>query len=282
MATFGLRPRRFALCLGLTISLLLASAEPARAQWPQKRGEFYFKIWDRLLIGQNVHLAEGGTAKLDRTFHDHSIQYYFELGVFERLTAVIRGNPIGWAKFGGESTFYSGMLQLGARYALIVDPLPVSIEASYGYAPPLGDGPLGTGTIEGESYVYNPTIERHRGALELSSGVLLSDWGWLNGGAGLFFSSADAIDPTLTARAGIGARSSFGLTGELIFSLNHPLGEVTFVDVSGVGQTRYVGFTLGASYWFTNFFAVNASVGGAFFVQGNAAVPSFTAGLELR
>jgi hypothetical protein len=272
--------KRCALLLGLTTTLAFAPGQ-AEAGWTQPAGSFYFKIWDQLLIGRRVHLATGGTSSLGRTYQDHGLRYYFELGVTDDLTAVVRGNPLGFAKLGDESTLYSGMLALGVRYAILRDPLPISIEAHYGYAPPLGDGPLGSGIVDGQPWVYLPTIERHQAGGELLAGYALS-WGWLKGGTGLRFASAEGIDPVFSAQAGIGARSSFGLTGELVFSLHHPLGEIRVVDVTGVGQTRYVGFNLSLSWWLSDHFAVNIGGGGAFYVRSNAATPSFSVGIELH
>lgn len=258
----------------------VAIAAPAHAAWPQPKGAFYFKIWDQFLAGSKAHQSDGTTVELPARYADHSLRYYFEVGVLDQLTVVIRGNPVGYASFGDEATLYSGMLRLGGRWSFQTEPFALSVQASYGYAPPLGDGVLGQGTIDGEPFFYTPALERHEGAAELQLGHALP-WGWISGAAGLRVATA-GLDPALDVRAGIGARAPFGLTGELTFGLHHPFGDVVVTDVAGIGQTRFIGWNLTLSYWFNAHFAVNAGIGGAFLVHSNAAAYPLSFGLELR
>ncbi len=53
-------------------------------------------------------------------------------------------------------------------------------------------------------------------------------------------------------------------------------------NISGVGQTRYLGFGFSASAWFVPELAVTAGVDGVFYASSNAATPSIILGLESR
>ena len=78
---------------------------------------------------------------------------YAEYGVHEDWTAVVHARPVGWARYGEESTLFSGMTEVGARRALLRDPLALAVEARVGAALAAGHLPevIATTTQEGST-----------------------------------------------------------------------------------------------------------------------------------
>lgn len=266
--------------LGL-LSLVLALPGPALAGWTQPAGGTYLKLWDRVLIGSRAFTAEGDQIDLGQRYQDHALKLYLEHGLTDRITAIVDATPLGIASFGESTTAYAGMIALGLRLGLAQGPVPFALEVRYGYAPPLGDRPLAEGEVEGQAYRYQPAIERHLGAAELQLGWSWS-WLWTKASAGTSFVAGDGLDPWFEAGIRAGFSTEVGISGDLGVLLHAPFRDPRVIDVTGVGNTRYVGLNAGVSYAVTEHFAVRVDLGLAPYAESNAATPSLGVGVELR
>jgi hypothetical protein len=266
----------------LFLLLILAISQDARAGWVQPPGAYYLKIWDRTLIGDRVFDLDGERPELPESYQDHALNLYAEYGVTEELTVLFHGSPIGYSSIGDESTVYSGLNWFGLRHALLRGTVPLALELKYGYSPPLGDGPLAEGTLAGARFVYRPTFEQHLGRAQLSAG-----WGsssvWVKTAAAAILSSADDIDPALEAALAVGWRSSFGLAATIDLLLHVPVRDPRVIDVTGFGNTRYLGVELTLAWWLNENVAINVAAGGApALTTSNAATPALSFGVEIR
>jgi hypothetical protein len=261
--------------------LALPSATARAGAWTQLDGEHYLKVWVRSIFGDRLFQADGDTAQMPDGFREHSLDVHAEYGIDDFWTLVAAGRPLGWATVGDESTLYVGPLSLGVRRALLRRPVRVAAEVHYGYAPPLGDEVLASGSAGGEPFVYAPVVETHRvdGLVSVGYGL---PWGWTTAQAGARWSSDDGIDPALMGLAQLGVDFDFGLTAAAYVAAYEPLGEVEVANASGAGQTRYVGFGIDVSYWFDYHWAVNVGIASAFLAESNAAAAPINVGFEHR
>jgi site-specific recombinase len=90
------------------------------------------------------------------------------------------------------------------------------------------------------------------------------------------------FDVVLVGTAQVGWKPLDALTLDLHLPYNITLADYAENNVSGAGNTDYVGLGLGASWWFTSAFGVNLGFDAVVFAQANAATPSITAGVEWR
>jgi len=259
--------------------VLVLGATPAHAGWVQAPGAYYLKLWDQMLIGGQVFARDGTKLELPESYQDHALRLYFEYGVDEALTVIVRGTPLGLASYGGEATAYSGLMGVGLRAALIRGELPIALELGYGWGPPLGKAPLAEGQVEGRRFVYRPTFEQHVGQVELQIGWAFSAL-WMKAAGGLVVSSGEGIDPAAEASFRLGTSTSFGLEADAGVVVHAPFADPRFIDVTGVGNTRYVGVALGVGYWITNSLGVRLDLGLAPFAESNAATPSIGVGIQ--
>ena len=248
--------------------------------WTQPEGDFYLKVWDRTLVGKNAFTAGGDTAELPDTFQDHQLNIYGEYGLLDELTLTLSVVPVGFASYEGESRAYFGGATAGARYRFLTGPLVLAVSAHAGGRPSSGD-PLGVAVVGNETYVVDPVVGTIYGGAALEAGYGLS-FGWLAASFGTRAFSRKELDPALFANLQFGWNTGIGLILDVHAGWYHAFGELAPVNVLGAGQTRYLGFGLGLSWWFHDHVGVNAGFGGAFFARSNAATPAITLGLEFR
>lgn len=263
---------------------LSATTVPGRAYgwgWSQARGAHYLKVWDRSLLGNRAYFSDG-TARYVGAFGDHALNYYFEYGATDRWTFVTFGRPVGLATFSGNTRVYVGDLNVGLRRGLVQGVWNLAVEAHYGYAPPVGETALGRGVTEGQPFEYTPTIEMHRLEAELQLGRGLWRGGWVSAQAGFRWWVREGVGPAVYGGVQVGHQFGFGLTVSGTVLAHQPLNAVTITNIPGTGQTRYVGFAIDLSYWFTPRWSITAGIGGAPFAQSNAAAIPILVGFEHR
>ncbi len=262
------------LCAGL----LWASVAQAGA-WTQEEGNGYAKVWGRALLGSAAYFADGEVRDLDDSFTDLTLNLYGEYGVADGWTLLAAGAPLGFASSAGESTLYSEGGVLGVRRRILGGSVPLAFEARYGYRPGVGEKVLVAGQVEGNPYAYIPTVESHTADGELQIGMGTS-WGWVTGSFGARFYSRERIDPTLLGNFQIGTRVGSSVVLDFHVFMHEPLGDVEVTEITGAGQTRYLGLGFGGSWWFVEDWGVNLGLDGVVYAASNAATPSIMLGLE--
>lgn len=263
-----------------SVALLLGAVDARAAGWTQPTGGLYLKLWERSLVGGTAYLADGSTDEVSETFVDQALNLYLEYGLTDALTLVAFGSPVGYAAYGDESAIYVGPLAAGLRYGLPLGAARLAIEAHYGYAPDVGTDSLGGGVVDGEAYVYVPAVETHRVEGELQLGVPLS-FGWTAASAGYRWLSHDDLDPVIYGFAQLGWHASDAWVLDLHLNLHEPSGvDLEVANVAGAGQTRYLGFGVGASWWWAQAWALALGFEGVAYAQSNAATPTLTVGVE--
>lgn len=274
LAALGLR----ALCV-----CALSSTTALAAGWTQPEGAYYVKIWNRALMGQGAFTADGDIEGLPDSFTDMTLNVYGEYGLTDTLSLVVFATPAGRSTFGDEAATYMGAVNGGLRKGWTVGKTKIAIEGQYGYAPAFGDEALATGVTDdtAEPFVYVPTINTHRLSAELQIGRPLS-FGWFSVSGGYRYLSASALDPQIFGFGQIGWSFSPKLELDFHASLLEALGDIEMTEVLGVGQTRYLGLGLGANWWLTPGFAINAGLDGAVYAASNAAAVSVAMGVALR
>jgi hypothetical protein len=245
--------------------------------WTQPAGDGYAKVWLRGLVGESAFLADGSVEPA-QSYRDLSLRHYVEYGLAERWTVMSFGTPVGWASYEEATTTYVGPMGLGLRRGLLDGPVQLAVEAHYGYAPDVGETNLGASDT---AVVYVPTVATHFAGGELQAGYG-GAWGWTTASAGARWHSRDGLDPTIMASAQVGYWVVDGLAVSAQLGLYEPLGDVEVTNVAGTGQTRYLGFELGASWWITDHLGVAANLGGAAYAASNAAAPSLSLGVETK
>ncbi len=287
-----MRPVRASLLGLLVVTTLAASlpASPARAAWTQPEGRCYAKLWARGIFGSGAYLSTG--LRDDRQgivdYQDVQGSFYVECGLHRRFTAILRGVPIGYAN-AGRDTAYVGPLGLGLRFDPIADggPWRFALQASYDYAPPVGDAVLFDEVGASPRVFYRPALENHAGQLDvqLGRGFGISDdvSGWFAGFVGARLNSGAGMDHALVANVQVGFTFWGWLQLEAHLPFYEPFGQpVVETNIAGVGQTRYFGFGFSASFWVIEQLGINVGLDGVFYASSNAATPSLVLGLESR
>ncbi len=272
------------LTIAATLSWTVAASSAQAGAWTQPEGEFYLKLWDRSLLGTGVFLADGEALSDDslQSYQDHQLGLYGEWGLTDKVTLMASGSPIGFASQGGEQTLYVGPLALGARYGILDSALHLSVEGHYSYAPGIGEKNLSTQVVQGNTLVYIPTVENHYGELSLHAGYGFNFGGWAQVSLGGRANSGEGIDSAIVSFAQFGYRISESSLVDVHFNTYLPLGDVEVNNISGAGQTQYVGFGLAYSYWFTPHVGANIGFEGALMAASNAATPSLLVGVEFK
>lgn len=266
---------------------LLLFALPAHAGgWTQPAGQYYAKISSSTivgsdLLGSNAFDTDGEVVELPESFLVTSLNVYAEYGILETLTAVVYGTPYGHASYGDESTDYVGLVAGGFRHGAALGDARLAVELHYGYSAG-DDTSIGAGEAEGTPFVFVPALKYQQIDGELQLGYPLS-FGWAAASAGYrhFIQEDDALDPALYGFAQLGY-SGDGYTLDFHLNFHHALGDVEITNVPGKGQTRYLGFGFGGTWWFTDSFGANAGFEGAAYAYSNAATPTLLLGVELK
>ncbi len=274
------RPRRGLAALALALSLLVLDAAPARAGgWTRPEGSTYLKVWTRSLVGRRVYVDGRDFVTLPATYQDHQLSAYAELGLREDLSLVGGAVPFGFVAYDGASEPYFGGAWGGVRQRLFATSAAVAAaEVHAGWRP---STTLAEGRIDGRRFLVRPQV----GALwidgELQLGVPLG-FGWLAvSGGGRAFTS-DALRPAFKASAQLGWVVGERLNLDLHLTFWHSVGPLGDIDALGAGQTRYLGFGLGASYRVGERLAIVGGFDGVAYAYRNAATPSIQLGVELR
>lgn len=265
----------------LLFALLLCPQLALAGGWTQAPGQAYAKLWYRGLFGQNAFATDGEIVELDEAFSDHALNLYVEVGLVDWLTLVVHTNPVGSASFAGGSTTYVGRTNAGLRAGTAFGDTRLAIEAQYGFAPSTGAESIGEKVVDGVTYFYAPTVETQAFSGELQVGHPLS-FGWLSASAGVRGFTADGLDPAIIGFGQLGWNMAARMTLDLHLNLNEVLGDVVVNNVAGAGQTRYLGWGLGYSWWFADALALSLGFEGVAYAQSNAATPSLIVGIESR
>lgn len=267
------------LLLLLTSSALLLSSSTAMAAgaWSQQPGEFYAKIWNNTIVGENAYTLDGDTLELGVPYSLISLDYYAEVGLGKKLTLLSTGKPLGHARFGERRANYLGPLEFGLRRSFSLPAsIETSLEAAYGFqgvsdrnlAPPRA------------AYIYAPTVPTQHVRLEVAAGRGFG-WGWITGSAGTKLFSNEQISPAIIAFLQAGYQINARWQSEFHLILNQHTGTLEVLNVTGAGESNYLGFGFGFSYWLSDRFAFNFGADGGL-AQSNAAAPSLRLGFELR
>ncbi len=249
--------------------LLAVSAHAAG--WTQPAGGWFVKAGYRAVPGAGARLADGSFAET-RPFVDHAAQVYAELGVTDAWTAVLTGAPLGYAVYDAQATLYTGPTLVGLRRALGTGAVRTAAELRIGGAPPVGAVDLDP--TEG---LYQPTVAGGLIDGELQLGTSLGD-GWLSLSAGV--RGHTALHPAALGMAQVGRAWD-----HLVLDVHVPVHwsfAVDTVNVTGAGDTQYVGLGLGLSWWFGERAGVQTGFDGGPVARANAAAPSLPLALLLR
>ena len=281
-----LTPRPFTLLASmaaLACTLFTTTDSALAGAWTQARGEGYAKLWTRTLVGQQAYFADGEVRELPDRFTDLTLNAYGELGLTDRWTLVgICSACLGHADAGvGERTLYTDGFEVGIRRGLLSGAFPVAIELHYGASPGTGARRLTQGEVQGEAFEYIPTLQTQKLSGELQLGMGAS-WGWASANLGGRWYSHEGLDPVLFGLAQVGTTTKSGFVFEGHLLLHEPLGEIAVTNITGVGQTRYLGLGFSASWWISDHLGLNLGFDGVIYAASNAATPSILLGIEIK
>lgn len=280
---------------GLGLSLLVlapfVAAPTARATaWTQAEGRCYLKVWARAMFGSGAYQSTG--LRDDRQgivdYQDVQAALYAECGLHPQLTVLAFGTPIAYAN-AGRDTAYMGPLGAGLRLDPVGDggPWRFALQASYSYAPPVGDQVLFEEAGASPRVFYRPALENHAGelTLQLGRGFAISDdvSGWFVSYAGARLNSGEGMDAAIVASLQVGMTFWGWLTAELHLPFYEPFGQpIDETNIAGVGQTRYLGFGLGLGFRVIEQLAIHVGIDGVFYASSNAATPAIMLGVDSR
>ena len=268
-------------------TVLLYSPAVEAGGWTQPEGSYYFKVWDRSLVGRRIYVTERTTVRLPERYQDHQLKLYGEYGLIDDLTLTVNATALGLAVYGDEQRVYTGGGAVGARYRLIEGSLSSAIEVQVGAQPSSGSLASGTvqvvrgSTVETETFEAQPSLGTAHASLDLQVGYGLR-FLWMSGTAGIRGFTNSRLKPAVYVNGQIGWISSFGLVIDLHLNWYHSTGDIGPINVYGAAQTRYLGIGLGASWWLTDHVAINAGLDGVFFATANAATPALQIGMEFK
>lgn len=272
------------------ISLWWVSSAWAGA-WNQKEGALYSKVWLHSVVGGLAYIEASPSEPTGGLYIDISLNAYLEYGIVDTFTLLVVGRPVGWGSFNGDSGFnqtaYTGPIGLGFRWGWLPGRFKLALEGQYSYAPPLGEVRVGQGTVpSGASWFFTPTTSSHRLQAELQAGYGFGFGrgynGWFAAHAGVRYHTRPSLGTAMLGLLQLGVSMPFGLVLDLHFNLYLPFEPITTYNISGAGNTRYIGYGLTASYWFNRYIAITAAVEGVVLAWANAATPAIMFGLEFK
>ncbi|MFT4977026.1 MAG: hypothetical protein ACI8S6_002931 [Myxococcota bacterium] len=260
----------------MMLIILLSSAAFAGG-WTQPAGAHYLKVWSRTLVGTDGFFADGSIASLDpeTRYRDLSLGIYGEYGITDAWTLALVTTPLGHTRLPDDSGLYSGLTMLGARRALLTGDLRLAVEARAGGVP-TQTSPRTTGADD--AWFWQSVVPTAQAEAELQAGFGWSQ-NWVTASAGGRWQGADALAPSIIGLVSIG-RSGKRLMPSLQVSTVQPLQEVTAANISGAGQTRYIGVEPGLGIRLGEHLSAVVGLGGALAAQANAAAPSLSVGLS--
>lgn len=275
--------------IGVLALALWPTSQAQAGAWSQEQGQCYAKVWARAIVGSGAFETDGGTRGDIADYADVSAQIYAECGLHPQLTAIVFGAPFGWASAGSESAVYMGPIGVGLRFEPYwsTGATRFALQAAYSFAPPVGDDVLFEEAGADPRVFYQAALENHYGEIQalLGHGFSISRKvsAWFSGGAGVRINSAGSMSPAIVASLQLGFTFYERFQLEVHVPVYEPFARgVTETNISGVGQTRYIGWGLGASFWIADSFALTAGFEGAALASSNAATPSLIFGIESR
>lgn len=257
----------------LSVMALLAAAPDAVAS------PLYLKIYNRTIIGRDAFVEGRDTVTLPAGYQDHQLSLYASHELYPRLRLIIDAVPVGVAAYDGETRAYFGGGTFGVAADLWRGPVILGAEIRVGGRP---DAPeLGRPTVDGTEVVVTPVVGTFLGG---AAGTLLwpVSWGWIAARAGVEAYGAPELSPAGFGSAQVGWRTGSPLELSAQVQLWHATEVDPPVNVLGSGNTRYLGFNLDATWWFTGGLGVLAGVGGVVYATHNAATPSLRVGVQIR
>lgn len=271
--------RRLASLLGL-IALGLPARPVEAGAWTRAEGTSYAKVSAKALIGDQAFVSGRDTVALPASYQSFELSLYGEYGITDEVTAVLQATPVGVVRYDRETDPYIGDVIAALRYRLALDPVAVSIEVHAGGRPAQSQ-PTGAATVDGRTFVVTPLVGTLLGGAQLAVGRGFGRL-WLTGHAGARFHSEETLEPALYAFLQVGWHVLDALTAALHVTWWHSLGDLEPINVLGTGQTRYLGYGLGLTWWTTARVGLFAGIDGAVYASSNAATPALAVGLELR
>lgn len=269
-----------ALASAILLASLLSAGGAEAGAWTQPAGGAYFKGYAKALIGKSAFLEGRTTVALPATYQDYQLSVYGEYGVTDEVTAVLEATPFGLVSYDGQSDPYIGDVIAKLRYRLSSGPVAVSVQVHAG-GRPAQVKPTGEAVIDGRTYRVTPVVGSLLGGGSLHVGRGFGRT-WLAAHAGARFFSADTLEPAVFAFLQGGWHIVDAFTAELHVSFWHSLGDLEPINVLGTGQTRYLGYGLGLTWWFAGDVGLHAGIDGAVYAAANAATPAFMLGIEVR
>ncbi|MEM6925652.1 MAG: hypothetical protein AAF602_01890 [Myxococcota bacterium] len=253
--------------------LLLFVELAAASGWTQPRGHHYVKVGGRAIPGRDFFADSGDSFVVPRaSYVDLALELYGELGLTDGWTLIGQALPIGYARFEGAGTAYSGAYQLGVRRALLRGRHRLSLQVDVGYTPPLGEvdlvaapPPLGD---EGRVYRYLPTQSGAQGDVQLGYGVGVGPV-WIAAQAGAVGFTNGDIAPAAIGYAQVGYRTAKNNRWSVTLPFRQHLTSRPDTNLAGSGQTDFVGWrleytlTFGQSGWGVSTGVVGAAVASA-------------------
>lgn len=262
------------------VSALVAPAVAEAGAWTRPEGTGYLKIWNRTLVGTGVFTSAGDIEDLPTTYQDHQLNLYGEWGLTDDWTVVADATALGVALYDGASQVYTGGAAAGLRYRLSAGPVVAAVQARFG-ARPGRAAPLGTGVVAGEPVELRPVVGTFHGGGQASVGYGWT-WGWVTGGLGARFFTSEVLQPALTGSLQLGLQPFELLTLDVHLNWFHATGELEPTNALGAGQTRYLGWGVGATLWVVPRVGIHVGFDGVAYAAANAATPSLLLGVELR
>jgi hypothetical protein len=268
----------------LTLSLL--SADTFASGWVQPEGSRYIKIWNRTIAGNQGSAPEATGDDFIETenYVATEIKIYAEQGLTNRLTVFSSLTPLGYASSHLGATQYIGPLGVGGRFGVLQGDWNLAVQAAGSW-----ESGLGKKNILNQSYtdkqnqqriaVFNPVVENTSGQMTLNLGKGFN-WGWLNLGGGFQLNSSSDMDSVMLGSMQLGW--NINKTYQFTFAsfLHLPTGDVENPNISGAGQTEYVGVSLGLRIAVSETMGFHLGLEGAPHMKSNSATPSFIVGLD--
>ncbi|MCP4808478.1 MAG: hypothetical protein GY913_05785 [Proteobacteria bacterium] len=240
----------------------LALLGVAQAGWTQPDGGHYAKLGVRGIVGDQVFPSypitpmQGGTdGVVIGDYQDWALQAYVEYGLTGDWTLVAQGTPIGFSMLEDESTVYTGVLKAGINCRLLSGRHNISAQLDVGYTPPVGEVDLMAAhptldvmDVYAFPYQFIPTQSGAEAVGTLGYGTGFGR-NWFSGSVGAgWYQNAD-IDPAVVGFGQLGRTTKRDNRWDLILPFRVPLGGSMHSNVTGVGNSSYVG--LNVNYTFT-------------------------------
>ena len=265
--------------------MLLALVGTALAGWTQPDGGHYAKAGVRGIVGDQVFPTwpitplQGGTdGVVIGEYADWAVQFYGEYGLTDDWTVVVQGTPVGHSRLLDERTVYTGVLKAGVRRSLVSGKHNLSAQLDAGYTPPVGEvdllaSPILDANLLALPYRFIPTQSGAEVAATLGHGVGFGQ-NWFAGAAGATWFSNAELDPAVTGYAQVGRTTRRANRWDLLVPFKAPLGDSPHTNVTGVGNTHYVGLNLSYTLTWGQGWGVNTGVYSVVRASSNLEAPT--------